>query len=66
MPYLVNTKNGCIHDASKVHAKNCTGKHYVTVDTIPEAKSKAKKAGKKPQACKKCGFNPATIEECNS
>jgi len=65
MAYLVNTKTGCIHDASKDHVKNCTATYFVKVDTIPEAKSKVKKKGKQPQACKRCGFNPATIEECN-
>ena len=66
MAYLVNTKTGCIHDASKPHVKNCFASYFEKVDTIPEAKSKAKKNGQKPQDCKKCGFNPATIEECNT
>ena len=65
MAYLVNMKTGCIHDASKPHTRKCVGKHYVQVDTLPEAKAKATKNGKKPNACKQCGFNPAAIEECN-
>lgn len=65
MAYLVNTRTGRIHDASKPHVKNCIGSHYERVDTLPEAKAKAVKKGIKPLVCKRCGFNPATIEECN-
>lgn len=65
MAYLVNTKTGRIHDASKSHVKNHIGSHYEKVDTLPEAKAKATKNGQKPCACRRCGFNPATIEECN-
>lgn len=50
MAYPVNTKTGCIHDASKPHVKNCFASYFEKVDTIPEAKSKAKKNGQKPQA----------------
>ena len=64
MAYLVNTKSGLIHDSTKPHAQKLTGKHIEKVDTIPEAKSRAKKHGKTPRACDRCGFNPATIEEC--
>lgn len=64
MPYIVNTHSGLIHDASRKHAQNLTGTHIVRVDTIPEAKAKAKKHGKPPRACEKCGFCQAAIEEC--
>lgn len=64
MAYIVNTKSGLIHDESKTHAKSLIGKHFERVDTIPEAKAKAKKNGKPPRACERCGFNQATIEEC--
>ena len=66
MAYLVNIKTGRIHDASKPHVKNCAGNHYERVDTLPEAKAKVVKKGKKPLACRRCGFTPATIEECNT
>ncbi len=64
MPYLVNIKSGLIHDTSKPHTKKLTGTHFERVDTLPEAKAKAKKAGKEPSACKHCGFNQAAIDEC--
>ena len=64
MAYLVNRKTGCIHDASKPHAKARAGKHYERVETLAEAKAKASKSGHKPQLCKNCGFALATIEEC--
>ena len=65
MPYLVNTRTGRIHDASKLHFKNCQGTYYEKVDTLPEAKTRVLKKGKKPCSCKRCGFSPATIEECD-
>lgn len=64
MGYLVNIKTGCIHDASLPHVKRCIGNHYERVDTISEAKAKAIKNGKKPFACKRCGFNDATQNDC--
>lgn len=66
MPYLVNVKSGLIHDASKSHTAKLVGPHFATVNTIPEAKSIVLKNGIKPRACTKCGFNKATIEECDT
>lgn len=63
MAYIANTRTGCIHDASKPHTKGCQGTHFKTVDTISEALAKIRKHGKKPQACKRCGFPAATVAE---
>lgn len=64
MRYIVNIGSGAIHDASKKHAKKYTGEKYVTVNTMAEAKSEAKRHGQTPHPCKKCAFNFATAEEC--
>lgn len=66
MPYRLTLSSGVIHDASKPHATKLPNTHTLDFETLEEAKAQAKKHGKPPQACKKCGFSSAVQQEIHS
>lgn len=66
MPYVLNTDNGKIHDASKEHIVKAMSKgkdHYELFETIQEAKAIARRNGNEPTPCMRCRFSQAVRDE---